>query len=642
METEKDSGFMRIFSAIRKSFMRKPDADVVMPEKRYLLFNPGPVLTSDGVKKALQKPDICHRDSDFLDVMAALNNKLVTVCGGNEDYASVLIAGSGTSAMECCLSLLANSGKKTLVINNGTYSDRIKKILAVHGAKIAEVKFEPFSEINLDAVEKAVRSPFVGAVCAVHHETGTGMLNPVREIGKLCEKYGKMFYVDATSSIAGDEFGVVDFCVDFCSSSANKCIGGIPGLAFVVFKKSSLDALRNAKRTSFYLDLVNLYDHQAKGDTPFTPAVQAIYAFDAAVDELLHESVAKRVEKYGRHANIIRDDMEKLGIPAFLDRKLYSNVLTSYKLPRDINYEKLYDGLKKRSCLIYASGGMLGPRGFRIANIGALTDADINTLLKSFRETIRESREKSSTEIIILAAGSGSRMSQVLKNKPKSLIKIGSQSLLERHIMQFRELGFRNFTVVVGYEAQQIKDELGKLKVDANIRFVYNADYASTGSAYSLCLAKDILSKTDCIILDADILYPNQMLSQLVNSPYENVMLASPAQFTGEEVNISTKNDVLADLGKKLFGGKFEAEAVGIYALSQKAGAEFAKILETLSNTSKDNYEDLLPKLSKICPVFVRKTELPWVEFDFEGDIIKAEREIFPKIQLLDSGRANS
>jgi 2-aminoethylphosphonate-pyruvate transaminase len=130
--------------------------------------------------------------------------------------------------------------------------------------------------------------------------------------------------------------------------------------------------------------MTHYVDDQGLGTVPFTPAVQLYYAFDEALSELLEEGVAKRIQRYRNISTFIRDRMAKLGIKPLLPPDYQSNTITAYHLPPGLSYARLHDTLKEQGYVIYAGQGQLEGQIFRIANMGVLSQAQIQGFLDAF------------------------------------------------------------------------------------------------------------------------------------------------------------------------------------------------------------------------------------------------------------------
>ena len=207
-----------------------------MTIKRNILLNPGPATTTDTVKLAQVVPDICPREKEFASLMKGLREDLVRIVHGDlEKYSSVLFCGSGTINIDVCLNSLLPEGKKVLVINNGAYSTRAVEICQAYGLPHIDLKFPVDQLPDLKLVEKTLQdNPAIALVHTTHNETGTGILNPIREIGALCHKYNAVFSVDTTSTYAMRPIDVEKDKIDVCMASAQMGIMLIAGVSFII------------------------------------------------------------------------------------------------------------------------------------------------------------------------------------------------------------------------------------------------------------------------------------------------------------------------------------------------------------------------------------------------------------------------
>jgi 2-aminoethylphosphonate-pyruvate transaminase len=168
------------------------------------------------------------------------------------------------------------------------------------------------------------------------------------------------------------------------AGTSGKCIQGFPGLSFVLVSKGFLERMRTYPRRSVYLHLTHYVDNEGRGTIPFTPAVQVYYAFDEALNELMEEGVASRIQRYKKLATLIRDRMAKLGVKPVLTPDKQSNTITAYYLPEGVTYQSLHDKLKEQGYVIYAGQGQLESKIFRVANMGVLTETQVVGFLNAF------------------------------------------------------------------------------------------------------------------------------------------------------------------------------------------------------------------------------------------------------------------
>ena len=230
--------------------------------KRNVLLNPGPSTTTDTVKYAQVVPDICPREKEFAGLMKGLREDLVRVVHGDlQKFTSVLFCGSGTINIDICINSLLPEGKKVLVINNGAYSTRAVEICQYYGLPHIDLKFPVDERPDLAVVEETLKNnPDIGLVHITHNETGTGLLNPIREIGALVHKYNAIFTVDTTSTYAMRPIDIEKDNIDFCMASAQKGLMAMTGLSFVVGNRAILEASKNNPKRSYYCNLYLQYE----------------------------------------------------------------------------------------------------------------------------------------------------------------------------------------------------------------------------------------------------------------------------------------------------------------------------------------------------------------------------------------------
>ena len=369
-----------------------------MSDREWILLNPGPANTSLEVREALVTPDLCHREPEFFEVMRDCRERLVRLAEAGDAFASVLFTGSGTAAVEAvvCSAVPADGG--LLVVDNGVYGDRLLKIARAHGIAHKALAYDVATPARPDDVRTALRGDRrLTHVAVVHHETTTGVLNPVADIVHAAAGEGRRVLVDAMSSLFGERLDVTQDGIDFVMASANKCLQGVPGISFVLARRQALEALRGRPPRSVYLDLSNHFATQEQDNTPFTPAVQVLHAMRQALRELEKEGVAERIARYAENARVLRRGMAALGFEILVPDGARSSILTTFKLLPGITYDPLHDAMKRRGYIIYAGQGDIRKYAFRVSNMGTLTPADMHGVVEAFAASLAELR----------AAGSG-------------------------------------------------------------------------------------------------------------------------------------------------------------------------------------------------------------------------------------------
>ncbi len=292
--------------------------------KRNILLNPGPSTTTDSVKLAQVVPDICPREKEFAGLMKGLRDDLVKIVHGDTDkFTSVLFCGSGTLNIDVCINSLLPADSKVLVVNNGAYSTRAVEICEYYGLPHIDLRF-PVDELpDLEAVEKTLRdNPDIALVHTTHNETGTGILNPIREIGALAHKYNAVFTVDTTSTYAMIPIDIEKENIDFCMASAQKGLMAMTGLSFVVGRRDIIERSASYPKRSYYCNLFLQYDYFEKtGEMHFTPPVQTIYAAIQALKEYWQEGETAKWERHKRVFEAIHKVLDELGFNDVIKRE---------------------------------------------------------------------------------------------------------------------------------------------------------------------------------------------------------------------------------------------------------------------------------------------------------------------------------
>lgn len=345
-----------------------------------VLLNPGPVNVSPRVRAALAREDLCHREPECAELLARVRARLLEAFAPRGGFTAVLVSGSGTAAVEAAVSSVLSEHGRLVIVANGVYGERMAAM--ARAARLPHTVVEgPWTEApDLAKVEAALRAPDVEAVALVHHETTTGLRNPVRELAQLARAYGKLVLVDAVSGLAGDPLDADD--CDLVVGTGGKCIQGYPGLAFVLVRDAVLARIAEHPPRSLYLSLGTY----TRTPVPFTPAVQIAYALDEALAELLEETVAGRIARYAAAATVLRDGFAARGLELVLPPPLRSNTITSVRFPPGLDYARLHDGLKARGFVIYEGQGWFAREAFRVSNMGDLAAADFRRFLGALDE----------------------------------------------------------------------------------------------------------------------------------------------------------------------------------------------------------------------------------------------------------------
>ena len=358
-----------------------------------VLLNPGPAVVSDRIHRAVAGPDLCHREPEYSDMFTRIREKLFRVAGVNDDWELALIAGSGTAAMEAMTGASVRAGRRLLVCRNGVYGDRMATIADRLGIQTVAVRASQTQAIDPAAVGAALDADStIDAVAVVHHETTTGLLNPVHEIAAEARARGVRVIVDAISSLGAEELDLAGSGIDMVACTSNKCLHGLPGTSFVLLSPEGAARAADAPRRSLYLDIAGYLEAQKKSTVPFTPAVPAVYGLEAALDELLDEGLAHRHESYRARVALLDQAFERLGLEPLVSARNRSSSVRSLRLPEGVSYEDLHDAVKRDGYVIYAGLGEAAKTTFRVCTLGALENEVLAGFVESLDRAMVEAR----------------------------------------------------------------------------------------------------------------------------------------------------------------------------------------------------------------------------------------------------------
>jgi 2-aminoethylphosphonate-pyruvate transaminase len=354
---------------------------------KYLLFTPGPVNVAENLRAAVSKEDICHREADFDVLLKSIEQKILSLfqIEQRNQYNAVVITGSGTAANEALLSSVVGQGH-ILILSNGEFGDRLYNISKIHNTNTHLIKVPWGQMFDLQYIETYLRMNNIDVIAMVHHETCSGMLNPLAQIGSLAKSYGAMFIVDGVSSVGAEVVNMEEWNIAFCSSSSSKAVGSYPGLSFVVGRTEDFETLKQHQAKTTYLNLATFYEFlKTRSQTPNTPAVPLFFALEQALANILQEGVANRFAAIRQRANKLRRGMHELNLKFLIDKKDMCSVLTTVCVPNFVDVSDLQSKLRKSGIIIYEGKGVFKNKVFQIGNIGEISELDIQFFLRHLK-----------------------------------------------------------------------------------------------------------------------------------------------------------------------------------------------------------------------------------------------------------------
>ncbi|NJO22475.1 MAG: 2-aminoethylphosphonate--pyruvate transaminase, partial [Sphingomonadales bacterium] len=319
--------------------------------------------------------------------------RLPEIVNGKGTHVTVPMQGSGTFAVEAMLTTFVPLAGKVLLLINGAYGQRARKILEIarRGVVVHETPEDTRPDLGkVDAMLKADAA--ITHVFAVHCETTSGILNPIVEIAKLAEKHGKRFLLDSMSAFGALPIDVQAMTVDAVAASSNKCIEGLPGLGFVIAREAALKETQG-NATTLVLDLHDQWQNFVKtGQYRFTPPIHVIVSFHKALEEFQAEGGQPgRGGRYAENGRILAEGMQALGFTPLLPAAEQAPIIYTFHMPKTPKFvfQTFYDSLKARGYVIYP-GKLTVADSFRIGCIGRINAAHMRAFLANVSEVLRE------------------------------------------------------------------------------------------------------------------------------------------------------------------------------------------------------------------------------------------------------------
>jgi 2-aminoethylphosphonate-pyruvate transaminase len=347
------------------------------------LFTPGPLSTAPEVRAAMDA-DWGSRDPRFIELTATVRRKLLALAGGGDSHGVVLLQGSGTYAIEACLTSFVWPSGRPLILVNGAYGRRMQAICRRAGITASFLSWDETEPVDPRQVDEALAADLtISHVLAVHCETTTGIVNPIEAIADVVSRRDRKLIVDCMSSFGCLDIDLARLDAQAIAFSSNKCLEGVPGLGLVIADKATLNATAGFA-PSMSLDLGEQFQgFERTGEWRFTPPTQVVAALGAALVALEQEGgIAARHARYDGMARAIRAGMTALGFGLLLQGERNGPIIQTFVPPSSGNYDfqRLYDDLAAQDLIIYP-GKVASRESLRIGSIGHLTLADVERLL---------------------------------------------------------------------------------------------------------------------------------------------------------------------------------------------------------------------------------------------------------------------
>ena len=345
--------------------------------KRFLL-TPGPTPVPPEVALRMAEPIIHHRTPEFSKIFSEVRTGLKKLFQTEQDV--LVLAASGTGAMEAAVVNLLSAGDRVIVVNGGKFGERWTKICQSYGVDVEEIRVEWGEAVSAAAVRAALdRRPEAKAVLVQASETSTTAVHPVEQIADLTRRRDTLLIVDGITAVGVYDVPMDRWGIDVLVTGSQKALMLPPGLAFLALSERAWQRVDRPHLPAFYFDLKRERKNQAENTTAYTPAVSLIFGLHAVLAMLEHEGYANVFRRHATLAAATRSAGEALGLKPLAPRAP-SPAATGLYLPSGIDGGKLTKYLRDKVGVSFAGGqDHLKGKIVRIAHIGYFGDFDIVT-----------------------------------------------------------------------------------------------------------------------------------------------------------------------------------------------------------------------------------------------------------------------
>ncbi|XWK91267.1 MAG: alanine--glyoxylate aminotransferase family protein [Phormidium sp.] len=361
-------------------------------DNKLILMIPGPTPVPEQALLALAKHPIGHRSSEFTPIMGEVFQNLKWIHQTQNDV--LVLASSGTGAMEAGIINFLSPGDRVLVGSNGKFGERWGEVCQAYGLNADIITAEWGKPLDTEQFREKLEADTqkqIKAVIVTHSETSTGVLNDLETINRHVKAHGEaLMMVDAVTSLGAVNLPIDEWGIDVVASGSQKGYMIPPGLAFVSVSAKAWEAYKTAKLPKYYLDLGKYRKDAAKNSFPFTPPVNLIVALQATLQMMQKEGLENIFARHQRLKNATREAVKALSLPLFAPDSAASPAITAVA-PVQVDSEQIRKVLKKRYDIAMAGGqDHLKGKIFRIGHLGFVSDRDILTAIASLESALLE------------------------------------------------------------------------------------------------------------------------------------------------------------------------------------------------------------------------------------------------------------
>ena len=348
-------------------------------------FVPGPSHVRPEVLAAMATPPLPHRGDAFRPVVRRVHRGLGLLLATGSPVFPVLC--SATAAVELALRGLAR--RRTLVVANGSFGERMAAIAATIGLDTETLSLPAGEPVDADLVARSLAAAAFDTVGVVHVETSTGAISDVAAIADAVRAHpGTALIVDAVSSLGGVEIAFDRLGPEaVLISSTGKALACPPGMAIVAAAPGAIERARSSPRPGFALDLARLADFHGRGEVPYTPNEALFLALDRQLPHVLSEGIAARAARHREMARrVVAWAEARFAVLARPGAR--SPTVTALENTRGLDVPALLAAVERRGFRIADGHGALAGATFRVGHMGDVTVEETDALLAAMTEAV--------------------------------------------------------------------------------------------------------------------------------------------------------------------------------------------------------------------------------------------------------------
>lgn len=347
---------------------------------------PGPTPLPREVRQALAAEMINHRGPEFRALLASVTADLRYLLQTENDV--LVLTGSGTGGMEAAVANLISPGDRVLAVSVGAFGERFADIARAFGAEVSMVSAPWGQAADPTALEAALeRTPDARLVLVTHNETSTGVTNDLGALAEVVRARGAecqpLLVVDAISSAGALPLPSDAWGCDVVISGSQKAWMAPPGLSFISMGPRAWAAAERATCPRFYWDLRAARHAAERGETPWTPAVNALQGLRVALSLMRAEGLEAIYARHRRLARRMREGARALGLELFADPAHASDTVTTLRVPEGMHGEALLARVREQGVALAGGQGPLKGRVIRVGHLGYVEAADIDRVLEA-------------------------------------------------------------------------------------------------------------------------------------------------------------------------------------------------------------------------------------------------------------------